>query len=214
MPLFKTIPTINGWISIWQILETPEELLCFFTPEELDNQDFSRFTFEKRKTEWLATRVLLKHLIGNSFSISYTESGKPVLSHPVYHHISISHSREFAAVFIHQNREIGIDIESRNRNYAPILKKYLSDGELCHIKDDNSIPCLYWCAKEALFKMVEEQGIDFKKQFEIVSVDPVQNVLLARYNSSQQQCTYRLKYTALNDHFMVWVMNDPISIKS
>lgn len=214
MPLFRTIPTINGLISIWQILETPQELLCFFTPQELEREEFKRFTFEKRKTEWLATRVLLKQLIGNSFKISYTDSGKPVLDHPEYHHISITHSREFVAVFIHQNREIGIDIESQNRNYAPILKKYLSDGELGHIKDDNSIPCLYWCAKEALFKMVEEQGIDFKIQFEIISCDPERELLLARYISSQQERTYHLNYITLNDHCMVWVMNEPISIKS
>lgn len=214
MPLFRTIPTINGLISIWQILETPQELLCFFTPQELEREEFKRFTFEKRKTEWLATRVLLKQLIGNSFNISYTDSGKPVLDHPEYHHISITHSREFVAVFIHQNREIGIDIESQNRNYAPILKKYLSDGELGHIKDDNSIPCLYWCAKEALFKMVEEQGIDFKIQFEIISCDPERELLLARYISSQQERTYHLNYITLNDHCMVWVMNEPISIKS
>ncbi|MGE5447931.1 MAG: 4'-phosphopantetheinyl transferase family protein [Bacteroidales bacterium] len=214
MPLFKTIPTPNGWISIWQLLETPQELIRFFTPEELDKQEFKKFTFEKRQAEWLATRALLKQLIGNSFKISYTDSGKPVLDHPLYRHISITHSREFVAVFIHQNREIGIDIESQNRNYAPILKKYLSEAELCHIKEDNSIPCLYWCAKEALFKMVEEQGIDFKKQFEIISSDPAQETLLARYTSSPMVRTYRLNYTTFNEHFMVWVMNDAILQKS
>lgn len=214
MPLFKTIPITNGWISIWQIAESAEELLCFFTPEELNKQEFQKFTFEKRQVEWLATRVLLKQLIGNSFSISYTDSGKPVLNHPVFHHISITHSREFVAVFIHQNKVIGIDIESQNRNYAPILKKYLSEPELCHLKEDTLIPCLYWCAKEALFKMVEEQGIDFKKQFEIISCDPTQELLLARYISSQQERTYQLNYLTFNDHCMVWVMNDPIFLKS
>jgi phosphopantetheinyl transferase len=211
MPLFKTIPITDGWISIWQILETPQELLCYFTAQELDREEFKKFTFEKRKTEWLATRALLKELIGNSFTISYTDSGKPLLDHTVYKHISITHSREFVAVFIHQNKEIGIDIESQNRNYAPILKKYLSEPELCHIKEDNSVPCLYWCAKEALFKMVEEQGIDFKKQFEIVPCDPDQQSLLARYISEQQTKTYRLHYISLNDHFMVWVINEPLS---
>ncbi|MGE5395016.1 MAG: 4'-phosphopantetheinyl transferase family protein [Candidatus Saccharibacteria bacterium] len=214
MPVFKTIPLTNGWISIWQLQETAEELLCFFSPGELESQDFSKFTFEKRKTEWLATRALLKQLIGNSFTISYSDSGQPVLNHPVYQHISITHSREFVAVFIHQSKQIGIDIESQNRNYAPILKKYLSEAERCHIKDNTSIPCLYWCAKEALFKMVEEQGIDFKKQFEIISADPARQELLARYISSGQEKTYLLNFIHLNDHYMVWVMNDPIQIKS
>lgn len=211
MPHFKTIPITDGWIAIWQISETPEELLCYFTPQELDQQEFKKFTFEKRKSEWLATRALLKELIGNSFTISYTDSGKPLLDHPTYKYISITHSREFVAVFIHENKEIGIDIESQNRNYAPILKKYLSESELCHLKEDTLIPCLYWCAKEALFKMVEEQGIDFKKQFEIVTCDPARESLLARYITGQQVKTYHLHYITLNDHCMVWVANEPVS---
>lgn len=210
MPLFKTIPTTDGLICVWQIAETPEELLSHFSAQELANEDFGRFNFDKRKVEWLATRVLLKQLIGNSFTISYTSSGKPVLQHAQYHYISITHSREFVAVFIHQHKEIGIDIESRNRNYAPILKKYLSDLERCHIKEDTWIPCLYWCAKEALFKLVEEEGIDFKKQFEILSAEPATGLLLARYISQQQTKIYKLSYITLKDHCMVWVINDPM----
>jgi phosphopantetheinyl transferase len=210
MPLVKTIPVTNGQIFLWQILETAEELLCFFSPEELEKEAFKKFTFEKRKTEWLATRALLKQVIGNAFEIAYSDWGKPLLDHPLYHHISITHSREFIAVFIHQDKEIGIDIESKNRNYAPVLKKYLSDQELCQVNDESSIPCLYWCAKEALFKMVEEQGIDFKKQFEIQLVDPSREMILARYISSQPPRTFQLNYLDLNDHYLVWVVDDPV----
>lgn len=209
MPLFKTIPTNGGLISIWQITETAEELVSMFSAEELQHDDFSRFTFEKRKAEWLATRALLKQLIGNDFKISYTSSGKPLLQHAVYHHISITHSREYVAVFIHQQKETGIDIESQNRNYAPILKKYLSEGELCHMSHNTLVPCLYWCAKEALFKLVKEEGIDFKKQFEILSVQPDHQRLLARYTSTKQVKTYQLDYISLEDHCMVWVSDDP-----
>ena len=185
-------------------------MLCLFTLEELDKEDFKKFTFEKRKAEWLATRALLKQMIGSAFKISYTSSGKPLLQHSLYHYISITHSREFVAVFIHQNKEIGIDIESRNRNYSPILKKYLSDLELCQIKENTVIPCLYWCAKEALFKLVEEDGIDFKKQLEMLSHDPDRGLLLARYISANREKTYRLHYISLNDHCMVWVCDDPV----
>lgn len=212
MPLIKTISTTDGLISVWQIAEATEELLSYFSAQELDNEEFKKFTFEKRKAEWLATRVLLKQLIGNSFTISYTSSGKPLLEHAQYHYISITHSRTYVAVFIHQNKEIGIDIESSNRNYAPILKKYLSDLELCHIKEDNLIPCLYWCAKEALFKLVEEEGIDFKKQFEILSVEPSEQLIVARYISAKEVKNYQLNYSSFNNHFMVWVSDDPVNI--
>lgn len=208
MPLIKTISTIEGLISIWQITETLEELLAIFSPEELADNDFLRFTFEKRKCEWLATRALLKQMIGQGFEICYNNSGKPLINHPIYQHISISHSREFVAVYLHQNKAVGIDIESMNRNYAPVLKKYLSDPELTLAKENNLLQCLYWCAKEAIFKMVEEDGIDFRKQLEVLTVEPEQETLSARFVIGNLEIFYKLRYIKLIDHCMVWVSND------
>lgn len=214
MPLFKTIPITDGLISIWQITESAGELLSLFSPEELDDENFRMFTFDKRKAEWLATRALLKHMIGPEFKITYTQSGKPLLQNTDYQHISISHSREFVAIYIHKNKNIGIDIESTNRNYTPILKKYLSENELIQVNNSTLLQCLYWCAKEALFKMVEEDGIDFKKQFEILAVDSCQGFLSARYHiPGEKEINYQLHYITTNDHCMAWVINDPVNDK-
>ena len=218
MPLFKSITVPDGLLSVWHITEPSDELLSYFTAEELADQAFRKFTFEKRKTEWLATRALLKQMIGPiaigpTFQISYTESGKPLLNHPVYPNISISHSRDFVTVLIHKQLAVGIDIESMNRNYAPIRNRYLSEIELEHVNDpENSgwLQCLYWCAKEAVFKLVEEKGVDFKKQIEVIAFDPLQNTFLARYISGNQERTYQLQHTTFNDHCMVWVCGDQV----
>ena len=212
MPLYKSITVPNGLLSVWQMTEPFGELLSFFTPEEIVEPGFQKFTFEKRKTEWLATRALLKQMIGPSFQILYTESGKPLLHHPVYPHISISHSRDFVAVFIHENQAVGIDIESMNRNYAPIRNRYLSEIELQQVNDpENSglLQCIYWCAKEAVFKLVEEEGVDFRKQIEVIAFDVQQDTFSARFISGNQERTYQLQYSTFNEHCMVWVSNHP-----
>lgn len=210
MPLFKSISVPGGLLSVWHITESSDDLLVHFSPDETTDPAFAKFTFEKRKTEWLATRALIKQMIGSTFQISYTESGKPLLNHPLYSHISISHSREFVAVLIHSQLAVGIDIESMNRNYAPIRKKYLSETELENVSEHPVYQCLYWCAKEAVFKIAEEDGVDFRKQIQISAFDFQQNSFSARFISANKERVYQLHHTSFHSHCMVWVCSDPV----
>lgn len=195
-------------LSVWHLTESSFELGTYFTPEEISDPGFQKFNYEKRKTEWLAARVLLKQMIGSSFHISYSESGKPLLDHPEYPHISISHSRHFVAVLIHQHQAVGVDIESMNRNYAPIKKRYLSEIELQQVNENPYLQCIYWCAKEAVFKLVEEEGVDFRKQIEVIAFDPHVDTFYARFLSGNRESTYQLQHTSFNGHCMVWVYSD------
>ncbi|MBC8006038.1 MAG: 4'-phosphopantetheinyl transferase superfamily protein [Verrucomicrobia bacterium] len=209
MPIYKSISIDKGLLSVWQISETLEELLSAFTQEELADPAFQSFTFEKRKCEWLATRALLKQMIGAEFKVSYSPSGKPLLNHLVYKHISISHSRDFVVVYLHQDQAVGIDVESMNRNYAPITKRYLSESELGDVKENILHQCLYWCAKEAIFKLVEDEGIDFRKQIEVMALDSQKTYMTAKYTSADEETIYRLQYDIFHQHCMVWACNIP-----
>ncbi len=208
MPLFKSISVSHGLLTVWQITESSDELLSFFTPEETADPAFQKFTYEKRKVEWLAIRTLLKQMIGSGFEITYTLEGKPILAHPVYHHISISHSHDFAAVYIHQQQSVGVDIESINRNYTSVKKRYLSETEMEQVNENQLLQCIYWCAKEALFKLVEDDGVDFRKQIQIIPFNSKQETFSARFVSGNMQKTYQLQYMIFNEHCMVWVCSD------
>jgi phosphopantetheinyl transferase len=205
MPLFKSIPVNDGLLAVWQITETSSELLSFFIPEKIADQAFQKFTYEKRKAEWLAVRALLKQMIGNDFNISYTENGKPIVDHPIYHHISISHSNDFVAVIIHQKLNVGIDIESKNRNYAAVKKRYLSEFEMEQVDENPMLQCIYWCAKEAIFKLEEENGIDFRKQIQILAFNPESDTFTAQFISGEHKRIYKLQYTTFDQHCLVWV---------
>lgn len=210
MPLFKTISVTNGLLAVWQITESSGELQSFFTSEELADPNFQKYSFEKRKVEWLAIRVLLKQMIGSGFEIYYTEVGKPVIKHPLYKHISISHSRDFAAVCIHQRHSIGIDIESITRNYASVKRRYLSDSELEQVKEDSMLQCIYWCAKEAVFKYMDEEGVDFRKQIHVQPFLPGTNKFIVNYISDNRIKTLQLQYESFNQHCLVWVCGDSV----
>jgi len=206
MALFRIIPTGNGQIGVWQLTETSTDLLASFSPEELDNSDFWKYSYEKRKVEWLATRLLLKEMIGPSLEISYSESGKPILKHSDYKYLSISHSREFVAVFIHEYCEVGIDLEGINRNYNSIEKRYLSEAELKQTGGESILQCLYWCAKEAIFKMVPFDGIEFREHIQILPFDPEKQTQFSGcFTFENQQVLFSLNFQIFENHCMVWV---------
>jgi phosphopantetheinyl transferase len=208
MPLFKTIPIPNGLIGLWKFEETTADLLPEFSGEELSDPAFLKYTHEKRKVEWLTTRVLIRQLIGSDYMISYLDSGKPILTHNQYKHISISHSRDFATVILHEHLNVGIDIEETTRDYNRIEKKYLSDIELIQTNKDPQLQCLYWCAKEAIFKLVDDEGVEFRQQIHIIP-EP-ENQYFAKFMSGKQESSYKLHHQFISEHCLVWVTNLPV----
>ncbi|MFA5329483.1 MAG: 4'-phosphopantetheinyl transferase superfamily protein [Prolixibacteraceae bacterium] len=208
MPVFKIIPQNGGIIGIWQLTETLEDLLPQVSPEVLKDPAYLQYTFEKRKIEWLATRLLIKQLIGANFTISYSEFGRPILNHIQFNHLSISHSRENVAVFVHENLHAGIDIENISRNYSSVEKKYLSDEELMQVNHNPFLQCLYWCAKEAIFKLVPDDGIEFRQQIHISPFNPEkENQFTAKFISGNIESIYKLQYYTFDDQCLVWVTN-------
>lgn len=191
-------------IGIWELTESVTGLSAFFSAKELDDPAFLKYTHEKRKIEWLATRLLIRQLAGDDCTISYLESGKPLLRHNKYKHISISHSREFAAVILHEELNVGIDIEDTSRDFQRVEKKYLSDDELVYIKGNHRLQCLYWCAKEAIFKLVDDDGIDFRKQIHIAANPQNQNQFSAKFISPEKERSFEIQYDFFDKNCMVW----------
>jgi len=208
MPLFKTIIQPEGLIGVWKLSETLNELLPFFSNQELNDPAYLQYTHEKRKIEWLATRSLIKQLIGTDFSISYAESGKPILEHARYKNISISHSRYFAAVYIHEEYQVGLDIEDSTRNYNAIEKRYLSDEELLQTDKNPLMQCLYWCAKEAIFKLVPDHDIEFRNQIHISTFNPeIEDRFQVKFKSEKGDSNHELHFQIFEGHCLVWVAN-------
>lgn len=206
MPLFKTITQAEGVIGVWQLSETLNELLPFFSDPELNDPVYLQYTHEKRKIEWLATRSLIKLLIGPDFTISYAESGKPILNHSRYRSISISHSRYFAAVYIHEGVHVGLDIEDSTRNYNSIEKRYLSDEELIQTGRNPLLQCLYWCAKEAIFKLVPDHDVEFRNQIHVSPFNPeLDDHFQVKFKSINRDSIHELYFQLFAGHCMVWV---------
>ena len=158
MPLIEKIYPEDGIIGLYKMTEEPEELEKRYAEIFQEEPLVGNFQHGRRKTEWLAVRLLIAGLIGPDFQISYTESGKPQFIHPEYKFISISHSAMYAAVYLHKNKRNGIDVESLDRKFSTIEKKYLSENELEQAKENPVLRAVFWSTKEAIFKWAGRKG--------------------------------------------------------
>jgi len=156
----------SGWAT-WHITEDETQLTSSVvgnTPEEI--------TSTKKRLEWLAGRQLMLSLCNHMglrfFGIRKNEFGKPFLEkYP--HHISLSHSFPFVAAQIDYDQPVGIDLEQPRQKLLTIAPRILSPAELKDAGVELAKHCVYWCAKEAMFKIHGSGGLFFSNH---LSVDP------------------------------------------
>lgn len=192
-------------LAIWQITESEEELTAPLPHgEELLTEARRRFKAAGRRLEWLAVRRLM-HQLGIASPIAYLLSGKPYLKDDE-RHISISHTRGYAAVAISETNPIGLDIEQRTDKVCRVQHKFLSPEERLFIPsgEGNVEPLLViWTAKEAMFKLVDREGIDFAEHFHLdpFTVAPA-GECTARETFTPECRTFSLRYWVLPEFVM------------
>jgi 4'-phosphopantetheinyl transferase len=164
----KSILFNDAKILVFEITQTSEELLQQIENRGWFETELKKFSSEKRKREFIAVRLAMKSLLGKEINICYDADGKPYLADQSYQ-ISISHSGNWIAVMEHPTRTVGIDIECPSKKIATLYTRFLSkteQEELSNGKDFNQLQ-LAWSAKEALYKIIGKQAVDFIKQLRI-----------------------------------------------
>ena len=171
MPLYHKNVSKEGdfLVAIWQITETAEELVSSLPDGEiLLVEAVGRFKAVSRRAEWLAVRRLM-HEVGCREIIKYHPSGRPYFESGSFH-ISISHTRGYAAIALHRTLPIGVDIEQRTEKVCRVKDKFLSNEEKSFLpseKKNVEALLVIWTAKEAVFKLVDREGIDFAEHFHV-----------------------------------------------
>ena len=154
---------------VWEMMGSWEEILQEFDQENLHLEELEKRKTEHRKREFLGVRLALKALLGKEVFVIYNEDGKPFLADNSQH-ISISHSKNWIAVIVHPNLEVGIDIECTNPKIEKVYTRFLSEIEQkeIYLEKDTRKLHLAWSAKEALYKVIGKEAVDFAKQLRIM----------------------------------------------
>jgi phosphopantetheine--protein transferase-like protein len=197
-------------IGVWQITETEEELIELSSTPSDEMEEISFIRSESLRKQRLAVRALLNTLFDEKVYLSHHDNGKPYLeNNPV--NISITHTAKYVAVILHEEENVGIDLESLDRDFSAVEKKALSEDEIDDLDDDNRNEqlAIYWCAKEAVFKLLSRYNVDFAEQIEIERFRlRGEGELEATFTSKDEEEEFDLEYMTFDRHVLVWVVGE------
>jgi len=196
-------------IGIWHITETEEELKELSATPSDEMEEISFIRSESLRKQRLAVRALLNTMFDEKVYLSHHDNGKPYIeNNPI--NISITHTANYVAVILHDDEDVGIDIESLDRDFSAVEKKALSEDEIEDLEDDkrNEQLAIYWCAKEAIFKRLSVYNLDFAEQIEIERFRPRgEGELEATFiNKDGDEEEFDLEYMTFDRHVLVWVV--------
>lgn len=198
----------GGLLGIWRMDESHEELLQLL-PEHMRcdaAEHIKVIRSERRVTEWLSTRILLFMLLDEEKTILNRADGKPYLEDETYH-ISISHTKDYAAVFLHEIHPVGIDIEILSERVKNVAEKFISNEEYIDPSQKIVHQLLHWSAKESLFKLMEENEIHFKHHLHIHPFTPLsRGILTATETKTARNRTFNIHYEVHPDYVLTWVI--------
>lgn len=166
MPLQDLRIVNHGMVALWRITENEKELASMAGPVVCPEE----VVHTLKRLEWLAGRATIKQLtekMGQPYNgLEKDEFGKPFLiglSHP----ISLSHSYPYVAAQIHVSIPVGIDVEQPQQKLLKIAHRVLNAEEFHDAGNDPVKHCIYWCAKEALYKIYGKRSLIFAHHLEV-----------------------------------------------
>ena len=118
---------------------------------------------ESRKHEIIITTLLVRELFGCNCELKHRPSGAPYLERgaEAVPEISISHCAGLVAI-ADSKKPVGVDVEIVGERVMRVRDRVFSDEELRYMGSSPVAATIAWTAKEALYKLVPEDGLDFR----------------------------------------------------
>lgn len=209
MPVYKIgRPDGNCIWGIWKIEEQLPVLMDSLQGLSLTD-GFYTINHDKKKVDWLTSRMLIKHLIENTgdifYGISNDKNGKPHLNNYDYH-LSLSHCQEYTVAIIHKLKKVGIDIEIIREKIRTVSPKFLSEDELKDAGGHLNKLCVSWCIKEVLYKIHSIRNISLKNNMRIYPFDfnEAGGHCLAVLSVNEYSEVFNIQYLRIGNHFIAF----------
>lgn len=194
-------------LGVWEITEDFDTMNSLVNLSNVEKAKLASFRSVNRKLEWLSVRALIRAMKGKDARIIYNSENKPYLKGGKYN-ISISHSRSLTAILISPDKRVGIDLEYMSGKISNLGYKFLNENE--KVTDDPKQKkfhlYLHWCAKEALYKMINKQkDVNFKTGLTISPFEPEeQGFMRGKVVNSVGEEDFDLEYLHHENYALVW----------
>jgi phosphopantetheinyl transferase len=193
-------------LGVWKIEEDLDTLLDLVVLDNDEKKKYKGFSSNSRKLEFLSVRALLSELIGKDAGIVYNKNNKPFLQDGS-RFISISHSHRLTAILLSTNEKVGIDLEYMSSNIGAFAFKFLNRKEKVTKDLDEHKYHLYihWCAKEALYKICDKEGISIRKN---ITIEPFKvkesGEIKGEVHTDKINESFDLYYSKYDNYAIVW----------
>lgn len=196
-------------LGVWSITESVAELI-YLLPESqrlYAQENIANIKSKHRILEWLATRVLLFKLLEEDKTIVKNSDGKPYLSDNSFN-ISISHTKNnLVAILLHKQCVVGIDIEVISDRVMKIFNRFISEKEFIDTAQTTIHQLLHWSAKEVMFKMMNQNEINFKEHLFISPFYPLKKgILTAQEFKTEERQFFRIYYEVHPTYVLTWAI--------
>lgn len=197
-------------IAVWQITETEQELIDLSSVPTDEMEEIMLFRNDAQRKQRLAVRALLNEVFEEKMYLSHHDNGKPYLENCITN-ISITHTDKYVAIITHDEDDLGIDIESLDRDFTAVEKRALSEDEIDDLDDDaedrKEQLAIYWCAKEAIYKRMSINRVDYAEQIELERFNPKgEGELEATFiHKDGHEEEFELGYMVFDRHVLVWI---------
>ena len=196
-------------IAIWHVTESEQELLGLTSVPNDELEEISLFRNENHRRQKLAVRALINEVFEEKMYLNHHDNGQPYFENCATN-ISITHTDNYVAIIIHDEDEVGIDVESLDRDFSVVEKKALSEDEIDDLEKDkrNEQLAIYWCAKEAIFKRMSQNRVDFAEQIEVEKFNVrKEGELEATFiHKDEHEEEFDLEYMIFDRHVLVWLV--------
>lgn len=193
-------------LGVWKIEEELDTLLSMVSLDADDKKRYKEFSSNSRKLEFLSVRAMLAELLGKETSIVYNKNNKPFMRDGS-RFISISHSHKLTAILVSTNEKVGIDLEYMSSNIAAIALKFLNVKEkITKVNEYRKYHFyIHWCAKEALYKICDKEGISIRKN---ITIEPFEvkdaGEIKGRVHTDKINESFDLYYSKYDNYAIVW----------
>ena len=200
-------------LAVWQVTESESELRELSSTPSDELEEISYIKSESLRKQRLAVRALLNVLFEEKVYLAHHDNGKPYIENNSIN-ISITHTDKYVAVILDENEEVGIDVESLDRDFSAVEKKALSEEEIGDLDDDkeekNEQLAIYWCAKEAIYKKMSQYHVDFAEQIEVERFrSRGEGELEATFiHKDGYEEELHLEYMTFDRHVLVWISGE------
>ena len=196
-------------IAVWHVTESEEELLSLTSVPNDELEEISLFRSESQRRQKLAVRALINEVFEEKMYLNHHDNGQPYLENCATN-ISITHTENYVAIIIHDDEEVGIDVESLDRDFSVVEKKALSEDEIDDLEKDkrNEQLAIYWCAKEAIFKRMSLNRVVYSEQIEVEKFNVrKEGELEATFiHKDEHEEDFELEYMMFDRHVLVWLV--------